>query len=312
MVNMRDTYILPDTAATPGARAKRFSPRGYPVIRPETLAVIGLGAIGGSVAWQATRAGVRVIGVERVRHDAIEALRRGAVAELADDPAAAARRAQLVILAVPPRRTLALVRDAAGWLPPEAVLSDVASVKVPVLQAAREAGLAGRFAGAHPLAGTHATGFGAAAPDRFRGCIAYVCAGEAPGAEHAASAVAGFWREVLEAHPVLIGAAEHDRQLAWTSHLPQGIASALAHVLGAAGLAGLSYGPGARDTTRLAASDPDLWTEILLMNAGPVAAALDAAAADVATLRRLVAAGDPVALREFLAAAADFRRSLDR
>src|SRR5581483_1758075 len=78
------------------------------------------------------------------------------------------------------------------------------------------------------------------------------------------------------AHPVLMDAAQHDRQLALTSHLPQAVASLLAHLLARAVPPGASVGPGARDVTRLAASEPALWTEILLMNRDEVLPALRA------------------------------------
>ena len=105
-----------------------------------------------------------------------------------------------------------------------------------------------------------------------------------------ARAVASFWEQVGEAQPVTIDAAAHDAQLAWTSHLPQAVASALAVALGARALGGVSFGPGGRDTTRLAASDPDLWAEIFLANAGPVTEALAQAGDALQQLRALIAA----------------------
>jgi prephenate dehydrogenase len=121
-----------------------------------------------------------------------------------------------------------------------------------------------------------------------------------------------FWEDVVEASPILIDAAAHDRQLAWTSHLPQTVASALAKALADRGLAGLSFGTGARDTTRLAASSPEMWIDILLYNREAVAEALAATEAQVAELRRLIAAGDAAGLRDYLAAAQRFRLGLDR
>jgi prephenate dehydrogenase len=197
-------------------------------------------------------------------------------------------------------------------LEPRALLTDVCSVKVPVLARASAEGLGERFAGGHPLAGTHASGFAAARPDRLRGCVVYVCDTGAPGGDQAARQVMSFWDQVLEAQPVLIDAAAHDRQLAWTSHLPQVVASALAKTLADRGLAGLSFGSGARDTTRLAASSPEMWLDILLYNRTAVTEALDATEASLAELRRLLAAGDADGLRAYLAAAQRFREGLDR
>ena len=260
-------------------------------VRPSSLAVIGLGAIGGSLAWQARLAGVpRVIGYSPSRAEGVEALRASAVTELAENPAAAVAGAELVVLATPARATLDLIGRLGPSLEAGAVLTDVCSVKAPVLERARAAGLGDRFAGAHPLAGTHASGFGAARSDRLRGCVVYVCETGAPGGDQAARHVMSFWKQVLEAQPVLIAAEVHDRQLAWTSHLPQAVASALAKTLADRGLGEVSFGSGARDTTRLAASSPEMWMDILLYNSRAVAEALGAAEAALAELRALIAA----------------------
>ena len=111
---------------------------------------------------------------------------------------------------------------------------------------------------------------------------------------------------------MLIDAAAHDRQLAWTSHLPQAVASALAKALADRGLAGVSFGTGARDTTRLAASSPDMWIDILLYNRAAVVEALEASRAEPRRASALVAAGDADGLRAYLAAAQRFREGLDR
>ena len=280
-------------------------------MRPSSLAVIGLGAIGGSLAWQARLAGVaRVVGYSPSRAEMVEALKASAITEMAETPARALRGADLVVLAVPPRATIDLIGRLGPALESGTVLTDVCSVKQAVMRRAAEAGLASRFAGGHPLAGTHDSGFGAARPDRLRGSVVYVT--ELPGGETAARAVMGFWRDVLEAEPILIDAEAHDRQLAWTSHLPQAVASVLAHALAARRLGGVSYGSGARDTTRLAASSPEMWLDILLLNQPALDQALEATSVALAELRALLAAGDVGALERYLTAARDFRRGLDR
>ena len=254
----------------------------------------------------------RVTGYSRSTGDVIEALKRGAITDAADSPQAAARGSALVVLAAPPSATLDLLDRAGSWLAPGAMLSDVASIKVPVMQRAHAAGLDARFAGAHPLAGTHGSGFGAARPDLFRGAVVYVCPTGTLEGDTVARSIASFWKQVGEAQPVTIDAAAHDTQLAWTSHLPQAVSSALAEALGARALGGVSFGPGGRDTTRLAASDPDLWAEIFLANAGPVADALGHAGDALQQLRTLIAAGDAAGVKAFLARGAAFRRGIDR
>jgi prephenate dehydrogenase len=282
-------------------------------VRPSSLTVIGLGAIGGSLAWQARLAGIpRVVGVSASRAEGVQALQTAAITELADNPAKAVRGAELVVLAVPVQATLELIGRLRSLLEPGALLTDVCSVKSPIVTRATAEGLGDRFAGGHPLAGTHGSGFAAARADRLRGCVVYVCETGSPGGDQAARRVMSFWEQVLEAQPVLIDAAAHDRQLAWTSHLPQAVASALAKALADRGLAGVSFGTGARDTTRLAASSPDMWIDILLYNRAAVVEALEATEHRLADLRSLVAAGDADGLRAYLGAAQRFREGLDR
>ncbi|HTG50518.1 MAG TPA: prephenate dehydrogenase, partial [Gemmatimonadales bacterium] len=235
-----------------------------------------------------------------------------AVSEVADSPVRAVRGAELVVLAVPPGPTLDLIGRLASSLEPGAILTDVCSVKAPVMARAADCGLGDRFAGSHPLAGTHDSGFLAARPDRLLGCVVYVCESASAEGARAARGVMRFWEEVFEAQPILISAEAHDRQLAWTSHLPQAVAYALAKSLADRRLGGVSYGTGARDTTRLAASSPDMWLDILLQNRDSLVEALSSVEGRVGDLRRLIEAGDRTGLEYYLETAREFRRGLDR
>jgi len=282
-------------------------------VHPSSLAVIGLGAIGGSLAWQARLAGVgRVIGYSPVRAEGVQALETGAVTELAHLPVQAAREAEIVVLAVPPQATLELLGSLASVLAPGAVLTDVCSVKEPIIRRAVAVGMGDRFAGGHPLAGTHQTGFLSASPERFRGCVVYICETGTAAGHRAAAAVASFWENTLDSSPVLIDPAAHDRQLAWTSHLPQAVAYALAKVLADRGLGGLSFGRGAQDTMRLAASDPEMWADILLLNRSAVVEALEQTQAGLAELQQLLSNEERSALVQFCDLARGFRLGIDR
>ncbi len=282
-------------------------------MRPNSLAVLGLGAIGGSLAWQARLAGIpRVVGYDTDRSRGVQALKAQAVHDIADTVARAVAGAELVVLAAPLSGTLALLDQLAPHLAPGALVTDVASLKAPVLARARERGLEARFAGSHPFAGTHVPGWEGARADLLKGALVYVCE-SGPAGDAAAREVIDFWATVLEGHPVRIDAAVHDRQLAWTSHLPQAVASALANALAAnPDLQGASFGTGMRDTTRLAGSPPDVWADILLENRGPMGHALRAMEGELAGLRATLERGDKEALRGWLERAAFFRRGLDR
>lgn len=282
-------------------------------MRPASLAVVGLGAIGGSLAWQARRAGIRrVVGYSVKPADGVQALKADAITELADSAARAVSGAELVVLAVPPKATLDLIQTLGPRLEAGALLTDVCSVKGPVLECAIATGLGDRFAGGHPLAGTHKAGFMSARPDRFRGCVVYICDSGTPEGHRAAQSVSGFWEHTLEAMPIRIDAQAHDRQLAWTSHLPQAVAYGLAKTLADQGLAGVSFGSGARDTTRIAASEPDMWLEIFMYNRKAIGEALRNTEEKLVELRRALESGDVEGLRSYLLTAQGFRQGIDR
>jgi prephenate dehydrogenase len=282
-------------------------------VHPSSLAVIGLGAIGGSLAWQARLAGVgRVIGYSPVPAEGVQALETGAVTELAHLPVQAAGEAEIVVLAVPPQATLELLGSLASVLAPGAVLTDVCSVKEPIIRRAVALGMGDRFAGAHPLAGTHQTGFLSASPERLRGCVVYICETGTAAGHRAAAAVASFWENTLDASPVLIDPAAHDRQLAWTSHLPQAVAYVLAKVLADRGLGGVSFGSGAKDTMRLAGSNPEMWADILLLNRSALIEALEQTQAGLEELQQLLSNEERGALLQFCDSARGFRLGIDR
>jgi prephenate dehydrogenase len=282
-------------------------------MRPNSLAVLGLGAIGGSLAWQARLAGIpQVIGYDPDRSHGVQALKSGAVHDIADTVPRAVAGADLVVLAAPLGATLTLIDQVAPLLGPGAYVTDVASLKGPVVARARVAGLAARFAGSHPFAGTHVQGWEGARPDLLSGALVYVCVTGNSG-EQAVREVMNFWESVLGCHPVRMDPAAHDHQLAWTSHLPQAVASALAHVLALnPDLRGATFGTGMRDTTRLAASPPEVWADILLQNQAAMADALEAMQGELAGLRGLLEKGDRPALKAWLEAAANFRRGVSR
>lgn len=278
-------------------------------MRPDVLGVVGLGAIGGSLAWQAARAGVpRVVGYSPEPKEGAQAARAGAITDVAPSVAFVAKRADLVVIAAPPVATTRLIREF-GTMSATALITDVASVKTPIAHAARAAGLAQRFAGSHPFVGTHERGFAAARPDLFVDSLVYVTPiDEAPAPSRE---IANFWRSVLEADAVIVEPDTHDELLAWTSHLPQAVASALAVTLAKHGPRGVTYGTGARDMTRLAASSVDMWRDTLLLNRDAVLAALDGFEDGVGGLRRALLDGKPDALSAWLEQGARWRRRFD-
>lgn len=275
---------------------------------PRALGVIGLGAIGGSIAWRAARAGVpRILGFSRERKDAVAAARQGAVTEVATDPGRVAGEVELLILAPPPQATMDLLRELSSIVRDCGVLcTDVASVKGPVVRLAHELGLNEQFAGSHPFAGTHGRGFGAAEPRRFAGAPVYVI--PLPGGARAGSEIADFWIRVVGAHPVMMSAEHHDDLVAQTSHLPQVLSSLLAVSLARGGPSGGRYGAGALDTTRLATGSVETWTDIFLMNRHALLRCLEGVSPILDELKHALTCADAGAVTRWLDEGARWRR----
>jgi prephenate dehydrogenase len=179
-----------------------------------------------------------------------------------------------VVLAAPPRVNLALLRRLAPQCRSGLVVTDVSSVKSPIEKEARRLGLA-RFVGGHPIAGSEGSGFSASSGALFRG-HAWVLT---PSADADALRLVHRLVRAVGARPFVLDAAEHDRTLAFLSHVPQIVAWALYEAAAGDPVArrGLGLaGPGFRDMTRLARSPRPLWREILGQNRTEVARALRA------------------------------------
>src|SRR5438477_8821444 len=147
----------------------------FPSVRPSSLGILGLGAIGGSLALEAKRAGIAtVLGWSPDPVERATAAQRGAIDDAPPRAADVARAVELLVLAAPPAANLALLGALTPSLGAGALVTDVGSVKRAIVARADELGLGRRFAGGHPLAGTHAHGFAAARVDLFTGAIVYI------------------------------------------------------------------------------------------------------------------------------------------
>jgi prephenate dehydrogenase len=267
----------------------------------ERIAVLGLGLLGGSVALAARKRGAAtcVAGATRRRSVLEQALACGAVDE-AGEYAEVVRDADLVVLATPVFAMGELARTIAPALRDGAIVTDVGSVKAGPAETLP--GLLPRnvhYVGSHPMAGSHETGLEAARADLFEGATCVVMAG---GDLAARERVAGFWR-ALGAQVVMREPAQHDAEVAWTSHVPHALAFAFAEAFAAApdGARDVA-GPGFRDFTRIAHSDPELWAEILTENRKAVAAPLQAVSGALEALARALEADDAEAVEKIVAA----------
>jgi prephenate dehydrogenase len=232
-----------------------------------------------------------LIGVDRPVVIA-DALARGFVSDSAPHGAALAeRRPDLIVLAAPVLQNVAGLAEIAAAAAQPLLVTDVGSTKLSIFAAARDLANAHpqvTFIGGHPIAGAAHGGLAHARVDMFRGKPWLFTPPDNADdtALRALGALRAFVR-ALGAEPAQLDADEHDRIMAYVSHLPQLAASSLMRVAGeGAGAPGLALsGAGLADTTRLASSPASMWTEILQSNAGHVRLALDAFITDLQTVR---------------------------
>lgn len=277
-------------------------------VRFERVAVIGVGLIGGSFALALKAAGAcaHVVGAGRSEANLRAALDCGAIDSAASDPAAAARGADLVLVATPVAQFKPVFASLAPALGPRALVTDAGSTKRDVVAAAR-ASLAGRlprFVPAHPIAGSEESGVRAARADLFRGKKVVLT----PLAENDPEDLAR-----VEAAWLLCGtrvfrmsAEEHDAVFAAVSHLPHLLAFALVHEIAGRSNSEQLFGyaaSGFRDFTRIASSDPEMWRDICAANRDALLSELDRYLAQLQGVRADLAAGDRAALERLFAAA---------
>jgi cyclohexadieny/prephenate dehydrogenase len=268
-----------------------MSERFEPIQR---LTVLGLGLLGGSVAWAARERGLarEVVGCGRREAPLRDARARGLVDRIAVDPAVAVEGAELVVLATPVGAMAAVLQAASEGLRRDALVTDVGSVKsmlAETLPGLVPPGVV--YIGAHPMAGSHEKGPEHARTDLFEGatCVITPAAGDS---EAAVARIEGFW-SALGARVIRRDPTTHDVEVAWMSHVPHALAFAFARALGdAPPSAGEVAGSGFRDFTRIARSDPELWAEILVANRKAVQGPLARVAERLGDLARALETGD--------------------
>src|SRR5262245_57761489 len=229
-----------------------------------TLAIIGVGLLGGSIALAARqrRLAGRIVGADRNDKALETALARGMLDEAHDDPCRAMCSASLAVFCTPVDRIADHIGACAMSCRPGTLLTDVGSTKSSIVRR-----LAGRlppgvnFVGSHPLTGSEKTGPENARADLFDGRLVVLTPiGDPPAAVWT---IGDFWR-ALGARVETMSPETHDEVLATTSHLPHLVASVLAGVL-PLDWRGLTA-TGFRDTTRIASGDAQLWQAIFLSN----------------------------------------------
>ncbi|MCM2326742.1 MAG: prephenate dehydrogenase/arogenate dehydrogenase family protein [Lysobacter sp.] len=282
--------------------------------RLKTVAIVGVGLIGGSFALAMRRAGAvaRVVGVDRDAQALERAASLGVIDTAAESASEAAAGADLVFVSVPVRAMGTVLHDVALGLGPGGVVTDAGSTKADVVRTAAEE-LRNRlpqFVPGHPIAGRESSGVEAATADLFKGARVVLTPGPDTAPE-ATALVRACW-EACGARATEMPAEAHDRIFATVSHLPHLLAFALVSEIvsrpDAAELLGFAAG-GFRDFTRIAASSPEMWRDVALANREALLDEMDRYSARIAVFRELVARGDGPGLQRLMTEARNARRA---
>ena len=268
------------------------------------LVIVGVGLLGGSVALAARAGGVarEIVGVGRDQQRLEGPLRAGVVDRISVDVEAGVDGADCVVLAATVSANERLLEAIWCRVPAAALVTDVGSTKRGIVAVAERLG-AGRplgFVGSHPMAGSEKSGWQVARADLFRGATVIVTPTDAT-EPRAVKGITALW-EALGARVSALDPETHDRTVAAISHLPHVAAWALVDAVVRFEPGALAFAArGFRDTTRIAASDPPMWRDVLLANADAVRASLVAFRAALDELERLLAAGDAAGIEALLA-----------
>ncbi len=242
-------------------------------VRFEVAAIVGTGLIGGALGMALRQRGCvgTVIGVDRDPRAVARAVERGA-ADVASTDLSRLAEAEIVFVAVPPEQVVGVARAALAYLRPQAILTDTASVKAPIVSALERIAPPVRFVGGHPMAGTEGQGIEAANP-RFLQDRPYIVTPTGATDREAVHRLAELARGI-GMRPVVMQPEVHDRLVALISHLPYLVACAVVLAAGKEPESLAVGGPTFEELVRVASSPPALWAQILRLNREEVLRAL--------------------------------------
>lgn len=283
------------------------------------VAIVGVGLIGGSLGMVLKRRGLAdsVVGIGRRIETLRTAVQLGAIDRYVSEAEEGVRGADLVVLAPHLESYAQHLKAWGGSLEAGAIVTDAGSVKGRLVELAEELLPQGvHFVGGHPIAGSEKSGAAAGSPTLFQGarCILTPTARTDPGA---LKAVRDLW-EAAGATVTCMDPHLHDRMLGAVSHLPHVVAYALMNTLldvpghGLTDPDLLAYaGGGLRDTTRIAASPPEMWRDICLWNRDNLVPLIEVYERHLDRLKQLLRAGDGPGLEKELERAREARARLN-
>jgi prephenate dehydrogenase len=271
-----------------------------------TVAIIGLGLIGGSLARDLAARGIRVLGWDQDVASFQAAFLKGIANELVVLDPDAPIAADVVVIAVPVRAAATVLRRLAPYLDAVRLITDAGSTKRSLVRAAEALGIGDQFVGSHPMTGDHRSGWDASREGMFDGAHVFLCPTSST-SDDAMRLARELWTSV-GGRTEVVDADEHDARLAWASHLPHLVSFALGHTLAVQGIARTELWKGGRDVTRLAGRSPEMWTDIAFDNAEAIVPALEAAEKRLREIRSLIENRQDARLRDLLAEAREWHR----
>jgi cyclohexadieny/prephenate dehydrogenase len=288
--------------------------KGRPTYNPrmlfDSITIVGVGLIGGSVGLAARARGAagHVVGVGRNPRTLSHAVELGAIDSFSTDLLDGVKTADLVVVCTPVDRIADAIRRAGAVCRPGTIFTDAGSTKRNIVEGVAGLLPAGAsYVPAHPLAGAEKNGVEHARADLFEGRVTILTPDARVCDDQTARRVGDFWRALgsrLEWQSI----EDHDRTLAMTSHLPHAVSAAVASVT-PRDLLPLSAG-GFRDVTRIAAGSPELWSAIFTANRAEVLRALERFSGRLDEFRHLLESGDGAGLVRWLTEAKQVRDAL--
>lgn len=272
-----------------------------------TVAVIGLGLMGGSFAKRLKEIGNPVIGINRTQSVAEEALRMGIVDSISEKDL---KEADIVIFCTPEKGTLAFIKEKLSLLKNPVVLTDIAGVKnhfAEEVQALLPEGM--DFISGHPMCGREGAGLTQADGAIFQGANYVVIPQEGNQEEHIAL-IKTMAKALGCAHTPVVTAEAHDRAIAYTSDLTHVLATSLIHSVSYNADTKYFMGGSFRDATRVADINGKLWTSLFMSNQQKLLDEIDRFSESLSLLRQAIAQGDTEGMETFLNEAARRRKEL--
>ncbi len=278
----------------------------------QTVGIVGVGLIGGSIgiALKKQKLAERVLGVGRSLAN-LEIAKTNGLIDVITDLEQMAKVADLIIICVPVAQSKDVLKGIVPYLKKDAIIIDVGSTKMDVIQVAKE--VLGdhmhQFIACHPIAGGAQHGASAARDDLLENKQVIMC----PLFENLMSDVTRIehlWKD-LGARVYKISALEHDHIFAAVSHLPHLLSYALMLQVANAQDADKKFvhaGAGFRDFTRIAASSPEMWTDISLANRDALLKELDGYLLIVEQMKKAIQSGDAKLLQKMFQIASDSRK----